>query len=347
MRRTVYGKGLARSCLAAEDMSRPTSRLLPFVVLGLAVALTAGCSVKRMAIGSLADALAGSGTVFASDDDPELIRDAVPFSLKTIESLLVEVPTHEGLLLSACSGFTQYAYAFVQGDAEMLEQSDFERSRELKLRARKLYVRAKDYCLRSLEVRHRGIGEQLVQAPDKAVESMTKQDVATLYWTGAAWGSAIGLGLDEPELAADLPAVRAMMRRALALDETFERGAIHAAMISIESVPAAMGGSPERARAHFARAVDLSKGLSAGPYYTLASGLVMAEQNRAEFEALIEQALAIDPDADPSQRLANLVVQKRARHLLAHADELFIGDTPTAGAVVPFVALGSSQTGIR
>src|SRR5438552_18927652 len=83
--------------------------LLRLAVFGIVTLVLQACSIKRMAINSMADSMAASGDVFASDDDPELIRDAVPFSLKTIESLLVSVPDHPGLLLSACRGFTQYA----------------------------------------------------------------------------------------------------------------------------------------------------------------------------------------------------------------------------------------------
>lgn len=89
------------------------------------VMLGAGCSLKRLAVNRVGDALAGGGTTFAADDDPELVRAAVPFSLKLMESLLAESPRHQGLLLAACSGFTEYAYAFVQQDADELEDQDF------------------------------------------------------------------------------------------------------------------------------------------------------------------------------------------------------------------------------
>ena len=76
-----------------------------------------------------------------------------------------------------------------------------------------------------------------------------------LYWTAAAWGSAIALGKDRPEMLADLPAIRALMERGLALDEGYEGGAIHEALILLDALPESMGGSEARARRHFARAV--------------------------------------------------------------------------------------------
>ena len=143
-----------------------------------------------------------------------------------------------------------------------------------------------------------------------------------LYWTAASWGSAISLGLDRPELAVDLPTVRALADRALALDETWSKGALHELMITLDSLPEALGGNPERARASISRrAVELQKGLSPGPYVALATGVAVPAQDRAEFERLLKEALAIDPEKDPSNRLVTLVTQRRARALLDQIDD--------------------------
>jgi predicted anti-sigma-YlaC factor YlaD len=248
--------------------------------------------------------------------------------------VLAELPEHAGLLLSTCSGFTQYAYAFIQADADLVEATDFERAQELRDRARRMYLRARGYCLRHLALKHRGLDARLVSDPKAAVAAATREDVAALYWTGASWGSAIALGADRPELIADLPAVRALFDRALALDEAWNRGAIHAALISLDS-STLMGGTPGKAREHFRRAVELSKGLSAGPYVSLAAGVSVAEQNRAEFVRLLEEALAIDVTRDTSLRLANLLAQRQARHLLSRVNELFVepaGPTASTGS---------------
>jgi predicted anti-sigma-YlaC factor YlaD len=114
------------------------------------------------------------------------------------------------------------------------------------------------------------------------------------------------------------------MVRGLALREDFDGGAIHEAMIVLESLPAVMGGSAERARDHFQRAVALSGGRRASPYVTLAESVSVMQQNRAEFERLLRQALAIDPDRNPSTRLETILTQQKARSLLAHEDELFL-----------------------
>src|SRR5215472_2394517 len=127
--------------------SGPLALALSLVLL-LALVFTPGCSIRRIAVNKVGDALAGSGTTFASDDDPELVKAAVPFSLKLMEALLNESPRHEGLLLAATSGFTQYSYAFVQEDADETEDKDLAAAEEMRGRARRLYLRAHRYGLR-------------------------------------------------------------------------------------------------------------------------------------------------------------------------------------------------------
>jgi predicted anti-sigma-YlaC factor YlaD len=263
--------------------------------------------------------------VYASDEDPDLVREALPFQLKTLETLLYSSPENRGLLLSACSTFTLYAAGFIAADAEVAEWRDFDYAAAdaHKTRARKMYVRARDYCLQRVELDHPGISERLRRDPESAAGVFEVEDVETIYWLGGSWGLAIAIGLDQPELSADLPAVRALMSRALTLDEDYNRGALHSAFITLESVPEVLGGSPDRARDHFRRAVELSEGLDASPFVSLASGVAVATQDRDEFESLLESALAIDPDADESIRLMNIVSRRRAELLLEHIDELF------------------------
>lgn len=309
-------------------MLRSIRRLAAPVTLALlAGVLPLGCSVRKMAVNSLAGALAAGGDTYATDDDPDLVAAAVPFGLKTIEALLAESPRHEDLLLAAASGFTQYAYAFVQAEADFVEAKDLARATALRARARKLYPRALRYGLRGLEVRHPGFeaGLRNEDLREKTLAAVTKDDVALLYWTGAAWGAAISLSKENAELTADQGLVEAIEKRALALDEGFGHGTIHDFFISFEGGrPAAAGGSADRARSHLERAVALSHGKRAAPFVSFAESVSVGAQNRAEFEEMLGKALAVDPEAVPGLRLANTVSQRRAAWLLARADELFL-----------------------
>ena len=293
------------------------------------LALTTSCA--HMIANKVGNSIANGPDVYGTDNDPELVRDAVPFGLKTMESLLQTVPRNRGLLLAACRGFTQYAAAFIVMDADKIEPTDYAQATELRERALNLFLRARDYGLRGLALRNKGIGDSLKLDPAGAVKRIGAQDMPMLYWTAAAWGSAISLGKDRADLLADLPAVHALIRRGLVLDESYDEGAIHEAMIVLEALPPAMGGSPDSARAHFERAVALSKGGRASPYVTMAQSVSVMTQNRGEFDRLLHQALAVDPDKDPSQRLATIVLQRRARMLLGRENDLFLEPDTTRG----------------
>jgi predicted anti-sigma-YlaC factor YlaD len=289
--------------------------------IALAFALGAsGCSVKQYAIDRAADALAEGGSAFASDDDPQLVREAVPFSLKTIESLIEASPKNEKLLLAACRGFTQYSYAFVQQDADRLEAKDVKAAQVEARRARKLYARARAYGLRGLDARHAGF----LKDPSKVLAATTKADVPLLYWTAAAWAAEISLSKENPDAVADAPQMLALADRAVALDDTYGEGAIPSLLIALEMVRQGGQADPAtRARARFDRAVALSGKAQASPYVSYAESVAVPLQDKTQFESMLQTALAIDPDAVPRHRLANLILQDRARWLLAQRDSLF------------------------
>jgi predicted anti-sigma-YlaC factor YlaD len=293
--------------------------------LAAALALTvAGCSLKQLAVNRVGDALAAGGSVYASDDDPELVWQAVPFGLKTIESLLAQSPRHKGLLLAAASGFTQYAYGALQQEADLVEGQDLARATALRNRARKLYLRGLDYGFRGLEVDLPDLRRRLQADPQHALDAARQEHVPLLYWTAAAWGAAISISKADPELSADQTRAEALMRRALALDEGFESGAIHDFFIAYEGGRASVGGSLAEARKHLERSLELSRGRRAAPLVSFAETVSVARQDKAEFTQLLDRALAIDPDAAPEFRLANLLAQRRARWLLGRIDELFV-----------------------
>lgn len=303
----------------------------PLTLLTLAVALSVntGCSIRRFAINKVGDAIASGGTTYQSDNDLELVGDALPFGLKLMESLLAETPRHKGLLKAACEGFTSYSYLYVHQQADRMANEDLASANRLRARARKLYTRAHDYCLRGLEASYRGITDRLWKEPKTAVAAFKKADVPFLYWTAASLGLSISVARGDAAMLARLPEVEALLERALALEEGWEAGALHEFRVSFSS---AVPGSPDydRIRAHFERASQLSQGKRAGLFVAYAEAFAIPQQKRAEFRELLEKALAVDPETTPEVRLANLAAQERARWLLDRIDDLILEAETTA-----------------
>jgi len=285
--------------------------------------LLCSCSVKKYAINQLGNALAGTGTTFAADDDTELIRAAVPFSLKLVESLLAETPRHEGLLLAAARGFTQYSYAFVQEDADELDDTDRVRASALRARAAKLYIRARNYGLRGLEVDHKDFITRIKADPKATVKELKKSEVEMMYWTTLSWAAALATSRDFTMLP-EIPRFEALADRVLELDDNYDEGAIHGFLITYEM--SRLNPKPDRiaiAKAHFDRNIELAKGHQAAPFVTYAENVLVAQKDKAGFQQMLQQALKIDVNTWPEHRQLNLVMQRRARWLLSRTEKLF------------------------
>jgi len=283
-----------------------------------------GCSPRTYVLHKVADAVSSGGEGFATDDDPELVRESLPFALKAMESLLDGQPDHRGMLTSLARGFTQYSAAFVWQDA--VEASDPQVSLAGRERARRFYLRAREYGLRGLSVGRPGFREEFATDPSMAASKLEREDVPLLFWTGVSWSLAISTAQDDPEMLGDLPRCEILMRRALALREDFDGGAIHEYFIAFEGGrPEAMGGSAANARRHFERAMQISGGRRISPLVTMAETVSVRAQDRKEFLELLDRALSFDARGGaPEYRLSNLVAQRKARWLKGRVDDLFL-----------------------
>ena len=305
----------------------------PVLWLLMVVAAGAGCSLRTYAINTVGDSIASGNSVYETDDDIELVGSALPFGLKLTESLLAESPDHPGLLLTACRGFTMYSYAFVAYDADLLNETDLDRARMMRQRARRLYLRAARYGFHGLELNYPGLERALMEDPTAAVVGIgpkrRARDVPLLYWTAAALGLAISASIDDAALLARLPEVEALLDRAIALDETWDAGALHEFKVTLAAARTATPANRAAIDAHYARALELSQGTSAGLFVAYAEAVALPAQDRAAFQSLLERALAVDPDRQPpdgarARTLATLVSQRRARWLLGRINDLIL-----------------------
>jgi predicted anti-sigma-YlaC factor YlaD len=299
---------------------------IPALVLCLAA--LQGCSINKMATRAVADALTGVGesTVFTGDSDPELVGDALPFAIKIYEALLEREPNHQGLIVTTGSLFIMYANAFVQGPAEMLPPGEYFAEQAGKKRAKKLYLRGVDILSVGIEKRYPGIlGSKQTGELDKYLSKLKKADVPLIYWLVAGTLSAYALDPLDLALGMKLPELTVLINRAYELDPDFNTSALDEFFILFHaSVPKGMGGDKSKVDGFFKKALEKTRGLSAGPYVSYAEAVCVQAQDYETFKKYLEAALAVDVDADGGNRLVNIINQRKARYLLDHASYYFI-----------------------
>lgn len=306
-------------------MRNPTAVTL-FVSIAL---LCTGCSIRTIAVNALAGALsAEESLVFTGEEDPKLVAEAMPVMLKTYEALLERSPDDRELLTATGKAFTLYAFAFVQMPAERLPDDRGEERAEELLRARALYRRARDYLFTALDLAHPGFSDLAKKGKtDTALSMVTPRDTTALYWATAAWMGQLTAG--KPGLSAvfNLPKAARLMHHVIALNDSFGEGAAHEMLVTYYgSLPESVGGSPEKARHHFEKAVAIAGGTHVRPYVALA-GVAAGEGNREEFERLLRTALEIDTERRTRHRLTNVIYQDMARWMLDNPETAVgIGD---------------------
>ena len=304
---------------------RSAGRLL--CVLGCIAAVLAGCSLDRLATRTVTDLVSATGDddVFASEQDPRLVGDALPFALKLYELLLTRARDDPGLHLATGRSFVAYANAFVQRPAEQMAVTEIDHRISELQRAKLHYLRGRDYLLAGLDLRHPGFGA-LFASPDTMDQALAMMDASSidfLYWTAAACLGALSTDPFDMELLVTAPYAAKMLHMVTDWDEGYQGGAAHDILIRYYAGTAtALGGGMELAEEHFARAVAASGDKRTGPYLAMA-GVAINQQDAEAFRSLLDDVLAIELDV-AQYRLQNTLDQQYAVWLLEHMEDLFV-----------------------
>lgn len=285
-------------------------------VVVLAVVLS-GCSPRHLIVNSLASELAGQSQ--GAENDPELARDAAPFYFKLSESVLAQAPGHPALAEGLAARMTEYTYAFVALEADRLEAQDSAAAHRLRQRAAALYQRARNHAMTALELRHPGLVQAL--ANPQAPLRLAPDDVGLAYWAAAAWGSWIAQSKDNPDVVADLPLVVRLAALADAAAPGWNDGALVGMRATLEA--SRPGGDPAQAARWFDQALQLAQGRSAAAFVAKAEGVALPAGDRAAFEQLLQQALAVKDAPNSPLTLQNQIMRRRAAWLLEQSPDLF------------------------
>lgn len=285
----------------------------------LMLTLLSGCSPRQMVIGSIADELATQAK--SSENDLELAREASAFYLKLSESILRQDPGHQALAESVSAGFTQYAYAFVAFDAEQIEATDAKAAERLRQRAAMLYQRAQQHALAGLEARTPGFSKALASAQSQDWPKLMPAQAGLGFWAAASWGGWISLAKDDPDVVADLPLAIRLAELAWAANPSWGDGALTGLLGSFEA--GRPGGSKQQALNYFDQSIAQANSRNPGVFLSKAEGYAQPAGDRALFEQLLQQALAVKDEAGSPQALQNEVMRRRARWLLEKSDDLF------------------------
>jgi hypothetical protein len=276
-----------------------------FVVLG-----GVGCANRLTSslAGPLIDDVA---LATAKQDDITLVIQGIPTFLLLLEGLLEGNPHNARLLTSASEAYTSYATLVALDDPA---------------RASRLYARGMKYGLRALATNAKLA--PLLEAPFDEFSTITQylkpSDLPRVFWAASSWGAWISSNLQSMHALAQLPKVILLMEWIIEVDETFQYASPHLFLgVYHAALPPLLGGKPDKALAHFDRAIEITDGQSLMALVLKARYYARQIFDRELHDALLVQALSQRTDAIPSLTLQNAAAQKMAHTLLEGSDEFF------------------------
>ena len=274
----------------------------------LALLTLSGCaSMVSSATSKMADNIT---LAIQNQDDAATVRDGAPAYLLMIDGLIEGDPQNENLLLAGSRLYGSYTSAFVDDEA----------------RAQRLASKSLDYARRALCLELESVcaaSAQKLNLFEASLGTTSRSDLKVMFAYAVAWAGWIQVNSSDWNAVADLVKVTALFERCLDLDETYERGAAHLYLGVIKSLlPAALGGKPELARAHFERARSLSEGEN-----LMVNVLMAKHYARTIYDQELHDQLLIEVQkarADYSgYTLINTLAKAEADQLLAESADFF------------------------
>ena len=275
------------------------------------------------------------------ESDYDLARQAIPGALKTVETFWINSPDNSLLRAILTEGYCQYGTAFVEDDWEAAKLAqDIPAIEYHNERSSKIFTRCLNYALMGLGDRWKkeifGTPEQVA----KLVKDTGKGKRFELMFAGLALGSMINHNLTRIEMIGYLDTVQQMLRRVIEIDGPNPKVCPplpaacpasvahlilpHIAFGMLDTARGkALGGDPDKGKASFQKALDMTGGRFLLARTLMAFRYGIAANDRKFFHEQLKIVLETPPSVWPEQRLANEVAHRKARRYLAKEKELF------------------------
>ncbi len=278
------------------------------LLLLLTSILLSGCSaLMSRATGGLASNLSAA---ILNQDDPETVRDGVPAYLLMLDSFVAGAPENVAMLSAAAELYAAYGVVFVN-DPE---------------RAKRLTRRSWDYGQRALcnaNANTCGMANLHLQDMQPILDTLDQKNSAPLYTFGLSWLAYIQTHSDEADALVRLPQAAAVMLRTRELDPNYRPGQVEMYLAVLNTIrPPALGGDFTAGRAHYERAMELTRGRDLSIQVKFARYYARPLYDRELHDQVLQQVLMADP-VEPRLTLTNTLAQREARILLNNADEYF------------------------
>ena len=271
---------------------------------------------------------------FEREDDLDLLADALPASIKLLETVLANDPDNPRLLVFLAQAYGVYAFAVLETAYErcryapsMTNEAECDLV-QMESRMKRYFSKGMDCAGRALEIRRPGALKMLNRPRDAEalLAAMAVSDVPAVFWYGFNLGFHVQHSLDDIRSLAKAHLVEKTMQRVITLAPDYYRGSAHVIMlVYYASRSPMMGGNPRKAVEYYRRHQQAWPEMAGLRELYWARYHYVRQQDRDGFRRTLNQLIATPVgDAHPLKMLES-VARSRAQVYLQAEQRLFEG----------------------
>ena len=274
----------------------------------VAILLLSGCaSLISSATTRMADNIT---LAILNQNDLETVRLGAPAYLLMLDGLIEGDAENTDLLLAGAKLYSSYTSAFIEDEE----------------RAKRLAEKSLGYARTALCIEVVNLCQALpakLTEFERLLDDTNINDLPTLYGFATAWASWIQVNADDWNALAELPKLTVLFEQCIKLDENYDNGGSHIYLgVLSTQLPPSLGGKPEKGRAHFERANEISAGKN------LMINVLMAQHYARmvfdqELHDQLLQAVLTEPAEVPGLTLINTIAKLQASELLEESVDFF------------------------
>jgi len=277
-------------------------------IIVLVLPLLHGCAtIVSNAASDFADNLSAA---VLNQNDPQIVRDGAPAYLLLLDSLIEGDPDDPAILAAAANLYASYGAVFADDP----------------IRASRLTTRAHDYGFKAICLTFEPAcdwPEMPYDEYEASLRDLSQRDAEVVYAYGLASLAYIRAHSSDYDALAKLPHAEALLMRYLEINDGEPDGSVYVYLGILATIrPPALGGQPEKGRAAFERAIEISDGRDLSAKVEYARSYARLMYLRELHDGLLNDVVAADPIVD-GYTLTNVMAQQDAAELLVSADDYF------------------------
>ncbi len=245
-----------------------------------------------------------------NQNDLEIVRLGAPAYLLMLDGLIEGDAENTDLLLAGAKLYSSYTSAFIEDEE----------------RAKRLADKSLGYAKTALCNEISQLCDATMSRLDEFLDGLAStevDDVPVLYGFATAWASWIQVNADDWNALADLPKLTVLFEQCIKLDENFDDGGSHIYLgVLSTQLPPSLGGKPEKGRAHFERANEISAGKNLMVNVLMAQHYARMVFDQELHDQLL-QAVLTEPAEVPGLTLINTIAKLQAGELLEESIDFF------------------------